>query len=482
MPVERTSISSSQTAFRRVKWEARTVAIVAKPNVQVRARFVCRIYTFDLFYLQSIVQAACKHFRVAAPKEEFVLLGQLDGDELELTDESLDLLPSKSVLILSRIALPLLPTVNVEPTFAGMMGARPAPASTSEPYPEGKINLKFWPYVFCIIFSASCAMSEAGIRFRRHMNRREADVISVRMHATSTFRNAMVMVSRKLGHDCMFDCDDDLGYVFGGLHINRDLDTPLSLGMSDGDTIDVYERQVGGKPVIYLFPTEPLENATVAVRLVPQWTFTHIYPLTDKKTLDDGKESVIWFVSAGVDGTLVEKGSNRELSYLFWEAASNPTVPESPPLTGHDNFPLEHFDPAFPTLEPHSPTAVLLSFKDLLPYLDETLKSLTLHTSARNDFITYWLPKLSKQPYVALRFLPQAVYERAAQLEVTPAPDVVTRVFMLFRGVAAEDVDELLAARERVGRVDWVEVVGVAPSALDSTRFRVLEWGAMEVL
>ncbi|KAI0719874.1 hypothetical protein C8T65DRAFT_635464 [Cerioporus squamosus] len=196
-------------------------------------------------------------------------------------------------------------------------------------------------------------------------------------------------------------------------------------------------------------------------------------------------QSVTWSVSAAIDGTLIEKSSNRELSYLFWEAASDATVPASPPLTpaGPDMLPpLEHFDPAFPILEPHSPTAVLLSFKDLLPYLDEALKSLTLHTSARNDFITYWLPKLSKKPYVALRFLPQAVYERAAQLDVTPVPDVVTRVFMLFRGVAAEDVDEWSGASERVGSVDWVKVVGVAPSALDTRRFRVLEWGAMEVL
>ncbi len=305
----------------------------------------------------------------------------------------------------------------------------------------------------------------------------EHEIIPIRMKITSTFQKVMDKIARRLDK-----CDDDLRYTFSGFRIGPH-QTPASLAMLDGDTIDIHQKVLGGKPVIYLFPAVPLENATVSVHLVPQWAFTHIYPIADT-TLVDGKQSVAWSVSAAVDGTLIEKDSNRELSYLFWEAASSPTVPESPPLTpdGRGNFPLEHFDPAFPTLAPHSPTAVLLSFNDLLPYLDETLKSLTLHTSARNDFITYWLPKLSKQPYVALRFLPQAVYERAAQLEVTPAPDVVTRVFMLFRGVAAEDVDEWLAARERVGRVDWVEVVGVAPSALDLTRFRVLEWGAMEVL
>ena len=61
-------------------------------------------------------------------------------------------------------------------------------------------------------------------------------------------------------------------------------------------------------------------------------------------------------------------------------------------------------------------------------------------SAARNDFITYWLPALSKKPYVALRFLPQAVYERAAELRVEPKPDVVTRAMMLFRGVGEGEV------------------------------------------
>ena len=145
---------------------------------------------------------------------------------------------------------------------------------------------------------------------------------------------------------------------------------------------------------------------------------------------------------------------------------------------------MEHFDPAYPALDCDTPTAVLLSFSRLLPYLDCALKQLSLHIAARNDFITYWLPKLAKTPFVALRFLPQAAYARAASLEVQPAPDVVTRVFMLFRGVSAEDAESPMwsIARSRAGEMDWAKVVGVEAGAWDESRFRVLEWGAMEVL
>lgn len=91
-----------------------------------------------------------------------------------------------------------------------------------------------------------------------------------------------------------------------------------------------------------------------------------------------------------------------------------------------------------------------------------------------------------KHEYLALRFLAQASYEKAAQMRVLPAPDVVTRVFMLFRGVAPGDLGLWTQAAERAAAEDgatfWAQVVGVdAARASDRGLFRVLEWGGMEV-
>jgi ubiquitin C len=100
---------------------------------------------------------------------------------------------------------------------------------------------------------------------------------------------------------------------------------------------------------------------------------------------------------------------------------------------------------------------------------------------------SYWLPDLLKHEFVALRFLPQASYEKAAQMRISPAPDVVTRVFMLFRGVAPGDLGlwEQAAARataEDGGATFWARIVGVdLARALNRSMFRVLEWGGMEV-
>jgi hypothetical protein len=98
----------------------------------------------------------------------------------------------------------------------------------------------------------------------------------------------------------------------------------------------------------------------------------------------------------------------------------------------------------------------------------------------------YWLPSLLKHEYVALRFVAQAAYEEAAKMRISPTPDVVTRVFMLFRGVRRDDVGFWTPAAVRATAEDsatfWTEVVGVdTVRAFDRTLFRVLEWGGMEV-
>jgi hypothetical protein len=98
----------------------------------------------------------------------------------------------------------------------------------------------------------------------------------------------------------------------------------------------------------------------------------------------------------------------------------------------------------------------------------------------------YWLPSLLKHEYIALRFITQESYEKAAQMLISPAPDVVTRVFMLFRGVPVDDVGLWEAAAGRAtaedGATFWTKVVGVdAVRTSDRRLFRVLEWGGMEV-
>jgi hypothetical protein len=147
-----------------------------------------------------------------------------------------------------------------------------------------------------------------------------------------------------------------------------------------------------------------------------------------------------------------------------------------------ETIPSPAFNPANPSLVPEN--AAVLAFTCFLAHLDRALTSLGLHVSARNDFITYWLPHFvrirDRGQDVAFRFLPQPEYEYAARLYVTPAPEVVTRVFMLFGGVSAGD-QAWTGGYHRADTMDWKDVVGVRDDAWDESKFRVLEWGGMEV-
>ncbi len=185
---------------------------------------------------------------------------------------------------------------------------------------------------------------------------------------------------------------------------------------------------------------------------------------------------------------------STESPKLLTPSNSRPTSPSLRP----------EFDPvrACDWLTPES--SVVLPINKTTSYLDVALKALTLHTEARTSFITYvhnhpskcycnntcfkcsyWLPSLLKHSHVALRFLPQDVYEGAAPLSIEPKPDVITRVFMIFRGVSEAD-EKWSEARARASQnvqEVWKDIVGVDDErALNTSLFRVLEWGGMEVV
>lgn len=103
--------------------------------------------------------------------------------------------------------------------------------------------------------------------------------------------------------------------------------------------------------------------------------------------------------------------------------------------------------------------------------------------STLTDPSRFWLPHFLEHTYIALRFIPQRDFERRAPLRITPKPDIINRVFMVFKGVSSETVSEWSASRLR-GEKDvswWTDEVGVElEKALDPSLYRVLEWGGME--
>lgn len=177
------------------------------------------------------------------------------------------------------------------------------------------------------------------------------------------------------------------------------------------------------KPVIYLYPEEEME---VSVKLNLDGELICTYPAYNSG----------WEVTAYPDSTLTDD-KGQTYNYLYWEGET---------YTQYDlskGFCVKGVD-----------TAV---------FLEDALDKLGLTRREANEFIVYWLPLMERNPYNVISFQTD-IYTDAAQLEVTPTPDTMIRVFMAWQACDrfVELPEQELRAPERSG-------------------FTVIEWGGTEV-
>ena len=172
------------------------------------------------------------------------------------------------------------------------------------------------------------------------------------------------------------------------------------------------------KPVIYLYPEE---TTAVSVRLDYDGQLTCTYP-----SYENG-----WAVTAAPDGTLTD-AKGQTYNYLYWEGE-----------TAAEYDLTEGF---------------CVAGADTAAFLEDALTQLGLTRREANEFIVYWLPRMEGNPYNQISFQQEA-YTDSAKLTVTPAPDSILRVFMVWKPLD-KPVDipaQTLPAFERHGftLVEW---------------------------
>ena len=91
-------------------------------------------------------------------------------------------------------------------------------------------------------------------------------------------------------------------------------------------------------------------------------------------------------------------------------------------------------------------------------FLENALRDLGLTRKEANEFIVYWLPQMQENPYNLIAFQSDC-YTQVAQLDISPAPDTLLRVFMAWKPLE-EKVDipaQTLTAPARDGftAVEW---------------------------
>lgn len=182
------------------------------------------------------------------------------------------------------------------------------------------------------------------------------------------------------------------------------------------------------KPVIYLYPETETQ---IQVDIAPKGELFFTYP-----TYDNG-----WNVTAKPNGDLLIDG--KEYSYLFWESEQN-----------MDN-----------SLVDFNQGSVVKS-SDLLSFFEHTLSAYGLNSKEQADFITYWVPNMLKSKNVYIYFVFDEDCEAFATLDISPKPDKIGRLYMLWSPID-ETVTDSFTEQEI--------------PALDRKGFTVIEWGGAEI-
>lgn len=179
------------------------------------------------------------------------------------------------------------------------------------------------------------------------------------------------------------------------------------------------------KPVIYLYPEKETD---ISVELVNKDKITCSYP----------KYNDIWKVKASPDGSLVDIQTGRSLYALYYEAN-----------VGEIGVSSEGF---------------IVKGSESAAFLEEKLSILGLNEREAEEFIIYWLPQLESNKYNYIRFATEEEINSNMGLRITPEPDTVIRVNMLFKGLDApiDTHEQQLNAVERNG-------------------YTVVEWGGTEL-
>lgn len=177
-----------------------------------------------------------------------------------------------------------------------------------------------------------------------------------------------------------------------------------------------------GKPVIYLYP----ESATdVSVKLDFEGEVTYTFP-----EYQHG-----WNVKASPDGTLINKSDGSTHYYLFWEG-----IPDKTDWDFSEGF--------------------VVKGSEVTKFLMEKLPRLGLTPREYNDFITYWAPEMSENEYNLVTFS-TTEYDEIAELNISPKPDSIIRVHMVWKAI-----DKPVEIKEQV-----------LPEAPRREGFVAVEWG-----
>lgn len=180
------------------------------------------------------------------------------------------------------------------------------------------------------------------------------------------------------------------------------------------------------KPVIYVYPDTTQQ---VSIQLDVNGDLGFTYPFYNKTTG--------WNFTADPDGTI--HMNDKKYDYLFWDGATKVNAQS-----------VERFD------------GYLVQRDSLPTFFEQKLTAMGLTQREQNDFITYWCPRMQEHEISYIHFMFTEEYDGIATMNISPKPDHLFRVFLL-----------------------WSDGTGIDPNAIQEQKietvqregFTVIEWG-----
>jgi hypothetical protein len=145
-----------------------------------------------------------------------------------------------------------------------------------------------------------------------------------------------------------------------------------------------------------------------------------------------------WNIIAEPNGKLLDKKTGKFYNYLFWEGTS-----------------LKQWQ---------FPDGFVVKGTETASFLEDKLSVMGLLPNEYNDFIVYWLPLMIKNEYNLIRF-PNDEYNRDIPLQITPQPESMLRIFMVFKGLN-----------------HFVNIPEQKLTPFKRSGFTVVEWGGTAIL
>lgn len=177
------------------------------------------------------------------------------------------------------------------------------------------------------------------------------------------------------------------------------------------------------KPVIYCYPTVKT-NIHLELGLKGNMMFT--YP-----TYKNG-----WDFLAEPNGTIHANGS--QFKYLFWEGETSINCSTVKFNEGN-----------------------IIEKEELLSFLEITLTQMGMNSAEQQDFITYWYPLMQENEKNYIHFIFNEEYNEYASMSITPKPDNMLRVYMLWcnatgvKNMTLEKQEIPTLKREGFTLVEW---------------------------